>query len=103
MEETTSIQVSELPELTEPETTTTESQTLTIPAEVIDYTKILERISSSVVSIDDKLTSSSYFEENGITHFVNTSNNNDVVFLLLMIVILLGSIFGAVLFRSFRK
>ncbi len=101
-ETTTAAQVSEVP--TE---TTTEAQASGTPTEttreIIDYTEILERIGSNVSSMSEKLTTVSYFDESGISHFVKNSNNNDVVFLLLMIVIMLGAIFGVVLFRSFRK
>lgn len=105
-EETTAPQSSEVPTETTTEAQSSEAPTETTTeatTEIIDYTAILERIGSDVSSMSEKLTTVSYFDESGISHFVKNSNNNDVVFLLLMIVIMLGAIFGVVLFRSFRK
>ncbi len=81
--------------------------TLSEEAEIsIDYTEQLTRIEEALESISEQLETSvsvSYLEENGVSFISGKVNGTDIFSVLLMIVIMLGLIFGALVFRHFRK
>lgn len=73
---------------------------------VIDYSPQLNRIETALDKINEQLETQdtiSYLEENGISFINGKVNNSDIFSALLMIVIMLGLIFGALVFRHFRK
>ena len=73
---------------------------------VIDYSPQLNRIETVFNEINEQLEmqdSVSYLEESGISFITGKVNNADIFSVLLMIVIMLGLIFGALVFRHFRK
>lgn len=72
----------------------------------VDYTEQLTRIEEALNSIDEHIEtygSVSFFESNGIGFISGQANTTDIVSLLLMIIIMLGLIFGALVFRHYRK
>lgn len=73
---------------------------------VIDYSPQLNRIENVLNEISEQLETSgsvSYLEENGASFIDGKVNSTDIFSVLLMIVIMLGLIFGALVFRHFRK
>lgn len=101
MEQTTAEEV--LPsELTLSEETEETAESYT----VIDYSPQLSRIEQTLDSINKQLETSgtvSYLESNNASFINGEVNNADIFSVLLMIIIMLGLIFGALVFRHFRK
>lgn len=93
-------------EITVEETPTPEETEEASESYVIDYSPQLNRIEIALDKINEQFEtqgSISYLEENGISFINGKVNNSDIFSVLLMIVIMLGLIFGALVFRHFRK
>ena len=88
----------------EPQDVQTEQETeTTITA---DYSGQLSSIESTLTRIEERLEtigSESYFESNGIALIEGKVNLADILTALIFVIISLGLIFGAVVFRHFRK
>lgn len=88
----------------EPQDVQTEQETeTTITA---DYSGQLYSIESTLTRIEERLEtigSESYFESNGIALIEGKVNLADILTALIFVIISLGLIFGAVVFRHFRK
>ena len=86
--------------------TSSEETENTFESYVIDYSPQLSRIEQALDSINEQLETSgsvSYLEDNNVSFISGEVNNTDIFSVLLMIVIMLGLIFGALVFRHFRK
>ena len=71
-----------------------------------DYSGQLYSIESTLNRIEERLEiigSESYFESNGIALIEGKVNLADILTALIFVIISLGLIFGAVVFRHFRK
>lgn len=89
---------------------TEESQTTSTPSESyslsIDYTEQLSRIEKTLTSIEQQLEtegSVSYLESNDVAFISGEVNLSDIFSVMLIQTILYGLIFGAIVFRHFRK
>lgn len=89
---------------------TEESQTTSTPSESyspsIDYTEQLGRIEKTLTSIEQQLEtegSVSYLESNDVAFISGEVNLSDIFSVMLIQTILYGLIFGAIVFRHFRK
>ncbi len=88
------------------EAPTTETTDEAADSYVVDYAPQLSRIEQALDSINEQLETQgtvSYLESNNVSFISGEVNNADIFSVLLMIVIMLGLIFGALVFRHFRK
>ncbi len=73
---------------------------------IIDYRPYLQSIEEEIAGIRSdvqNLKSESFFDNEKMDVFVPYANTSDIANLLFGVIIMLGLIFGALVFRHFRK